>query len=683
MATYPFLSTALDVPWTELTPEHIVPDMEAAIARAEGELSDLVAQPLEGVTYASTFAAFETLVARVSNAWGLVSHLESVNNSEALRAAYKIAQPKITRFFSGLPLNADLWKALKAFGESPATAELSQVQERFVEETMQDFRESGADLPDEKKERLMAIAEELAKITTQYGENHLDTLNAFELIVDDEARLAGLPESARAAALQAAKEKELGTDEEPAWRFSLQAPSFMPVMRYADDRELRRDILEAYYALATEEPHANEPLIWEILRLRQEKSEILGMTNFADHVLSRRMAKSGRAALAFEEDLHARIVSRFREECEELEEFKAKSGDSTSMEAWDLGYWSEKMRQAECSFDEESLRPYFQVNRVIEGLFALTEELFGVRVVERTGDAKPPVWHPDVQAFDIFDSKTDRHCGLFYTDWFPREAKRSGAWMTPMRSESGDKPCLGSMAGNMTKPLGDKPALLLHGEVETVFHEFGHLLHHLLSEVEVASLGGTDVAWDFVELPSQIMENWCWERESLDRFARHHETGEPIPDELFKNLLKTKTFRSASFVIRQLAFGRTDLMLHLNATHLLAEKPSLEEWWSELNSDYLTPLASPPRSNLRTFGHLFSDAVGYAAGYYSYMWADVLASDAFSRFEADGVMNPATGRAFRECVLSKGNSAPPEELFRNFMGRDPDPEALLKARGLA
>jgi|TARA_B110000438_G_scaffold299474_1_gene349696 oligopeptidase A len=683
MTTHPFLSTALEAPWTDLSPEHIVPDMDAAIVRAEAEISQLVAQPLDAVTYASTFATFETLVDQVSNAWGLISHLESVDNTEAFRAAFKIAQPKVTRFFSGLPLNAEIWKVLKAFGESSAVSQLLPVQQRFVEETMNDFRESGADLPDAKKDRLMAIAEELAKITTQYGENHLDTLNAFELVVEDEARLAGLPESARAAALQEAKEKKLGTDDQPVWRFTLQAPSFMPVMRYAEDRELRRDILNAYYALATEAPHANEPLIWDILRLRQEQAEILGMANFADHVLSRRMAKNGKAALAFEEDLHSRIAPRFRDECDELQEFKAKSGDNSPMEAWDVGYWSEKLRMAECSFDEESLRPYFQVNRVIEGLFSLTEELFGVRVVERTGDAKPPVWHPDVQAFDIFDSKTNRHCGLFYTDWFPRETKRSGAWMTPMRSESGDKPCLGAMAGNMTRPLGDQPALLLHGEVETVFHEFGHLLHHLLSEVEVASLGGTDVAWDFVELPSQILENWCWERVSLDRFARHHETGEPIPEEIFKNLLKTKTFRSASFMVRQLAFGRTDLMLHLNATQLLAEKPSLEDWWRDLNAEYLTPLASQPRSNLRTFGHLFSDAVGYAAGYYSYMWADVLASDAFSRFEADGVMNSETGHAFRESILSKGNSAPPEELFRNFMGRNPDPEALLKARGLA
>lgn len=683
MTIHPFLSTALEVPWTELTPDRIVADMAAAISAAEADLASLIEQPLASASYASTFAAYETLVDRVSNAWGLVSHLESVDNTEAFRAAFKIAQPTVTRFFSGLPLNAELWSVLKAFGESAAVEALPAVQKRFVEEVMADFRESGADLPVAKKERLMAIAEELARITTEYGDNHLDTLNAFELMIDDKARLAGLPESARAAALQSAKEKGLGTAEAPVWRFTLHAPSFMPVMRYAEDRGLRQEMLQAYHALATEAPHDNEPLLWDILRLRQEKAEILGKANFADHVLSRRMAKNGRAALVFEEDLHSRIVTRFQQECDELKEFKARSGDKTPMEAWDLAYWAEKMRQMQCSFDEESLRPYFQVNRVIEGLFALTEALFGVRVVERTGAEKPPVWHPDVQAFDIFDSQTGRHCGLFYTDWFPRETKRSGAWMTPLRSESGDKPSLGSMAGNMTRPLGDKPALLLHGEVETVFHEFGHLLHHLLSEVEVASLGGTDVAWDFVELPSQIMENWCWERESLDRFARHHETGEPIPEELLANLLKTKTFRSASFMMRQLSFGRTDLILHLQAAQLLAGKPSLDDWWRELNAGYLTPLSSPAQSNLRTFGHLFSDAVGYAAGYYSYMWADVLASDAFSRFEAEGVMNPETGRAFRECILSKGNSRPPEELFRNFMGRDPDPEALLKARGLA
>lgn len=684
MSDYPFLSTSLEVPWPELTIDHIVPDLREAMRRAETLLGELIARPAEALTYETSFGAYAEIVRVVGEPWGFVTHLESVLNTPDFRVAFKEVQPEVTRFFSSLPLNDALWTQLRAFGESPAVNTLDSVRQRHVQEVMADFCEAGADLSGDKKARLLEIDEELAKLTSQYSDHHLDSLNAFEMIVENEADLAGLPESARAAARDSAREKKLGSDAEPVWRFTLHAPSFVPFLRYAENRELRRRMVDGFYAMTTEPERANEPLVWKILGLRDEKARILGKPNFADVVLERRMATSGNAALEFEEGLFARIEGRFSAECAELQAFKNQTtGEDSLLEPWDLAFWQEKMRQAQCAFDEEALRPYFQVDRVVKGLFEITEELFGVRVVERTGDTKPPVWHPEVQVFDLRDVATDRAMGTFYTDWHPRETKRSGAWMTPLRTGDGTRPSLGAMAGNMTKPLGGKPALLLHDEVETIFHEFGHLLHHLLTEVSVPSLGGTDVAWDFVELPSQILENWCWERESLDRFARHHETGEPIPEELFQRLLATRTFRSASAMMRQLSFGRTDLLLHLQAAELIGRKVDLEDWWREENRGYFTPTGTAPRSNLRIFGHLFSDPVGYAAGYYSYMWADVLASDAFSRFEADGVMNPETGRAFRATVLSQGNSAPPQDLFRAFMGRDPDPEALLRSRGLA
>lgn len=684
MSEHPFLTASLDLPWPEFTPDHIVPDMREAIRRANERLATLLATPPEALTYASTFGAYEEIGRIVGEPWGLVTHLESVLNTPEFRPAFKEAQPEVTRFFSSLPLNAELWTQLKAFGETAAVGELDPVKQRHVGEVMADFREAGADLPPDRKERLLAIDEELAKLTSQYGDNHLDSLNEFALLIEDPADLAGLPESARAAARQSAKEKGLGTEEAPVWRFTLHAPSYVPFLRYAENRELRRRLVDAFYALATEPERANEPLLWKILELRHEKAGILGKANFADVVLARRMAGNGADALRFEEDLFSRIKAAFDAECAELQAFKnGATGEDSLLEPWDIAFWHEKLRQAKCDFDEEALRPYFPVDRVISGLFALTEDLFGVRVVERVGAAKPPVWHPEVQVYDIFDSASGRAMGTFYTDWHPRETKHSGAWMTSLRGGDGVKPSLGAMAGNMTKPLGDRPALLLHDEVETVFHEFGHLLHGLLSEVSVPSLGGTNVAWDFVELPSQILENWCWERVSLDRFARHHETGEPIPEELFQRLLATRTFRSASFMMRQLSFGRTDLLLHLHYAGLSARGVDLESWWREANEAYFTPTGTLPRSNLRIFGHLFGDPVGYAAGYYSYMWADVLASDAFSRFKAEGVMNPATGRAFRAAILARGNSAPPQDLFREFMGREPDPEALLRARGLA
>lgn len=682
MIEHPFLAPSPNIPWPELTPDRIHPDISEAIRRAEAELKQLLERTPESLDYENSFGAFDHLARLVGDPWGLVSHLESVLNTPEFRPEFKRTQAEVTRFFSSLPLNAELWAQLKAFGESEAVSGLDPIRRRHVEEVMAEFRESGADLPADKKARVLEIEEELARLTSQFSDHSLDSLNAFELLVTAEADLAGLPESARAAARESAREKGHGSEEQPVWRFTLHGPSFLAFMRYADKRELRQRMHQAYYELASADPHDNEPLILRIVALRAEKAALLGRNDFADLVLARRMAGKGSTALRFVEDLHGRVRDHFRREAQELEAFRReKTGLEGPLEAWDVAYWSEKLQQERYAFDEEALRPYFSVDRVIAGLFELTETLFGVRVRERTGDEKPPVWHPEVRVYDIVDSESGRLCGSFYTDWYPRETKRSGAWMTPMISGDGQRPHLGSMAGNLTRPVGDRPALLLHREVETIFHEFGHLLHHLLSEVPVSALGGTDVAWDFVELPSQIMENWCWERESLDRFARHHETDEPIPEELFQNLLRTRTFRTASFMVRQLSFGRTDLLLHTRFDDL--GERGLEDWWREVNEEYLIPTQSPQRSNLRTFGHLFSDSVGYAAGYYSYLWADVLASDAFSRFASEGVLNGQTGRAFREHVLSKGNSQPPQELYRAFMGREPDPEALLRVRGLA
>ncbi len=666
-----------------MTPERLVPDVRAALAHAEGQLKALLARPAEALDYLSTFEAFDALARTVTDPWALVTNLESVDNTPAFREAFKQVQPEVTRFLSSLPLNAGLWRQLKTVGEGAEVKALSPTRQRHVEEVMADFREAGADLEETAKARLLAIDEELAKITSEFSDHYMDSLNAFEMLVEDPSELAGLPESALAAARASAQEKGYGTEDKPVWRFTLQAPSYVPFMRYADSRARRQQLYEAYYAVATREPYDNGPLIWRILGLRHEKAQLLGKRDFAEVVLARRMAGSGDTALKFEEDIRDRIQRAFAEECRELVAFKEEAGDAAPLEAWDIAYWAEKMRRARFAFDEEALRPYFSVDKVIAGLFALTEELFGVRVVELKGDAKPPVWHSEVAVYDIFDAGSERHCGRFYTDWHPRETKQSGAWMAPLRTGDGKAPSLATMTGNLTRPVGSKPALLLHSEVETIFHEFGHLLHQLLTEVEVASLGGASVAWDFVELPSQIMENWCWERVSLDRFARHFETDEPIPEDLFAAMQKTRRFRTANHLMRQITFGRSDLLLHRNTAELLEKEVDLDAWWREVNAETLVPTASPAKSTLCTFGHLFGDAVGYAAGYYSYMWADVLASDAFSRFQADGVMNAGTGRAFRDAILARGNSRPPQELFRAFMGRDPDPEALLRAYGLA
>jgi oligopeptidase A len=457
-------------------------------------------------------------------------------------------------------------------------------------------------------------------------------------------------------------------------------------MTYLDDEALRQEMWTAAIAVGAKAPHDTTALVSQILSLRAEKAALLGRPHFADLTLERRMAKSGERAMAFLEDLQRRAAKAFAKECRELEEFKSqRTGRPVSALApWELGYWSEKLRQERYDFDEEQLRPYFPMPRVIAGLFEVAKRVFGLEIIER-GQGAVEVWHPEVKFFDLYNSDR-KHLGSFYTDWYPRESKRGGAWMSYLitggpNSDGQRAPHLGLICGNMTPPAGDKPALLTHREVETVFHEFGHLLHHLLGEVEIKSLNGVNVAWDFVELPSQIMENWCWERESLDLFARHHENDTLIPDTIFRKMIAAKNFRSACVTMRQLAFAKMDLVLHMR-TDEFAGEPDVEQKVRAFIADCLVPTQPPSPTIVKRFNHIFSDPVGYAAGYYSYKWAEVLDADAFTRFKREGVFNAKTGADFVAHILSRGNSTAPGELYRRFMGRDPDLAALLERSGL-
>lgn len=682
MCAHPFLDPTFRIRWSQLTPEHVGPDIEAALQDAHAAVSAISTRDLGALTYENTFLALERATEQLTVAWGKVTHLQSVADAPALRDAHNAMLPKVTAFYAGIPLNAALWERLRTFAATPAAAALTGIHRRFLDETVKDFQHAGADLPPEKRARLEALQGELAQLTQKYSENVLDATNAWQLVVEDERRLAGLPERAKAAARRNAEAKGLA-----GWRFTLHMPSQEPFMTYLEDAALRREMWTASAAVGAAAPYDNTPLIGRILALRAEKAALLGKASFAEVVLERRMAKTGERALAFVEDFRARCVAPFAQECRALEEFKAQhtGGQPGPLAPWEIAFWAEKLRQARYDFDEEALRPYLPMDRVIAGLFELTQRVFGLRMTERAAH-EAETWHPEVKFYDMHDAR-GRHVGSFYADWHPRESKRGGAWMNYLitggpHADGSRLPHLGLICGNMTPPVEGRPALLTHREVETIFHEFGHLLHHLLGEVEIKSLNGVNVAWDFVELPSQILENWTWERESLDLFARHHETGAAIPEELFAKMIAARTFRSACVTMRQVAFAKMDLLLHMRP-EAFAGLPDVEPAARAAVADCLVPTEPPAPTIVKRFTHIFSDPVGYAAGYYSYKWAEVLDADAFTRFKREGIFNPVVGEAFVTHILSRGNSADPAELYRAFMGREPDLNALLQRSGLA
>lgn len=700
----PFLTQDFHIRWSTLDPAAIQADIGQALKDAETRLNAVIGQDRGKMSFRTVITGLEEATRPLNEAWGLVQHLDALCNSPSLREAHNAMLPEVSSFFAKIPLNEHLWDLLETYSKTEEARQLPPVRRRALEETMESFRLAGADLPPEKKARLEALESELSQATQKYSENVLDSTNAWELVLTDVEELQGMPASAIEAARADATAKGYGTQESPQYRITLKAPSMIPVMEHAEKESVRKAVWEGASNIGRGGQYDNTDLIWTILRLRQEKAALLGRPHFADLVLQQRMARTGESALAFVENLHAKVKNAFDRETIKLQEFRADTlgRPADLLQPWEVAYWAEKQRKAAYDYDEEELRPYFPLDKVLGGMFRLAELIFDLRIIgrdvihiepgqEARASTRPDelgpveVWHPGVKFYEVRNEK-GVHIGSFYADWHPRDSKRGGAWMNYLKAglppvEDQDRRLhLGLICGNMTPPVDGRPALLTHDEVCTVFHEFGHLLHQLLGNVEIASLNGVNVYWDFVELPSQIMENFCWERESLDLFARHHDTGEAIPPRLLKKVLAAKNYRSASDIMRQLAFGKLDLELHMR--HASDEGADIDELSRRLLKDYLMPLKTENPAMARRFGHLFSSPVGYAAGYYSYKWAEVLDADAFTRFQREGVLNPQVGREFRDKILSRGNSEDPAKLFRDFMGRDPDPQALLTRAGL-
>jgi oligopeptidase A len=677
----PLLEVALPVPFDVVQSEHIQPAIDELLLSAQARLDAIGAAPR---TYEGTLGALDVATDELDWAMNVAGHLESVLGTTELREAYNAVLPKVSAFYSGILLSEPLFRAIREFEGTAEAKALGPAQKRFLEKTLADFRRNGAELDAAGKTRLAAIDVALSELTLKFAQNVVDATASFDLVIpaDQGARLAGLPEGAIEAARRSADEKG-----KSGFRFTLQAPSYGPAMTFLEDRTLREELYRANVTRASGTgpggaAHANPEVIRQVLELRREKAELLGFAHFADLATDDRMAKSGKDALAFVGKLRVHLETGFARENEELRAFAAAHGHGTSLEPWDVAFWAERQRKALFDFDEETLRPYFPLDRVSSGLFEIAESLYGIRI-ERDATAK--VWHPDVSAWVVCDAGGER-IGGFYMDLFPRDTKRDGAWMGGMVDRlPGTRLARANVAvvvANMTPPRGPgQPALLNHREVETLFHEFGHCMHHVLSEVQIRTLSGTRVVSDFVELPSMIMENWCWERAALDRFARHHETGAPIPDDVKSSMLAARTYRAANALTRQLGFSTVDLLLHTE--YAKASHGEVMAFAREVFGRFSPAPLPADYAMLASFSHLFGSAYGYAAGYYSYQWSEVLEADAFTVFRERGILSREAGDRFRREILSRGDTDDPAVLYRTFLGRDPDVAALLTRLGVA
>ncbi|WP_312600975.1 MULTISPECIES: oligopeptidase A [Pseudomonas] len=664
-------------PYSAIKPEFVEPAIDQILADNRAAIAELLKTQKENPTWQGLVVAFDELNDRLGQAWSPVTHLNAVCNNPELRTAYEACLPKLSAYSTEIGQNKDLFEAYRKLSESEEAKGFDAAQKKILDNALRDFRLSGIDLPPEQQKRYGEIQSRKSELSSKFSNQLLDATQAWTKHVTDESALAGLPDSAKAQMAAAAQAKGLD-----GWLINLEFPSYYAVMTYADDRALREEVYAAYCTRASDQgPNAgqfnNGPVMEEILDLRQELARLLGYANYAELSLATKMAESSEQVLNFLRDLAQRSKPFAQRDLNQLKAFAAEQG-VTNLKSWDTGYFAEKLRQARYSLSQEELRAYFPVDKVLSGLFAVVQKLYGIEISEiKDGFDK---WHPDVRLFEI--TENGKHVGRFFFDLYARANKRGGAWMDGARDKRRNAQGelinpIAYLVCNFTPASGGKPALLTHDEVTTLFHEFGHGLHHLLTRIEHAGVSGINgVAWDAVELPSQFMENWCWEPEGLALISGHYETGEPLPQELLDKMLAAKNFQSGLMMVRQLEFSLFDFELH--ATH--GDGRSVLDVLESIRDE--VSVMRPPAYNrfANSFAHIF--AGGYAAGYYSYKWAEVLSADAFSKFEEEGVFNAETGRAFREAVLARGGSLEPMVLFVDFRGREPSIDALLRHSGL-
>ena len=685
IAANPLLDFSGYAQFDAIRPEHVTPALDKLLADAGHLVTELEA-PMAAVTWDNFVEPLESATEKLGRAWSVVGHLNSVMDTPALRATYNENQPRLVEFWTGLGQNLALFEKYKALQASPAFAQLSAARRKVVDNAVRDFRLSGAELPDDKKERFADIQEKQAALTTRFSENVLDATNDFGLFVEDEAELAGLPDDVKQAARAAADK-----DGKPGFKFTLHFPSYFPVLQYADSRALREKIYRANATKASElgaKPEwDNSANIDAILKLRKEEAQLLGYANFAEVSLVAKMAQSPAEVVAFLEDLGKRARPFGEKDYAELKAFAKEKLGLDTLEAWDSTYASEKLREQRYAFSEQEVKQYFPEHKVVGGLFQVAQQLFGVTIAPDSA----PVWHKDVKFFRI--ERDGQLVGQFYLDLYARSGKRGGAWMDDARARrltaNGVQTPIAYLVCNFTEPAVvdgvAKPALFTHDEVITLFHEFGHGLHHMLTQVDEVGVSGiSGVEWDAVELPSQFMENFCWEWDVLQHLSAHADTGAPLPRALYDKMIAAKNFQSGLQMLRQVEFSLFDMLIHHE--YEVGGGKTVQQLLNELR-DRIAVIRPPEFNRFQhSFSHIF--AGGYAAGYYSYKWAEVLSADAYSAFEeaaagGGNVVSIETGRRFQQEILAVGGSRPAIESFKAFRGREPSIDALLRHSGMA